>query len=455
MALTVTSFCASLLANCPSMHGIDTQTNCETVFQLYTVGATTDVEMDSLGCRMRYLTDPVLNATATKCQYAGPTGGGRCGSIVEGTCNAAIGACMAAPSMSYPNVAACMTGLAPMVAQWGWNQGTNAAGEDSLECRAYHAITGLVSGDPTHCNHFNFTGSPCSGGAIMPNAQHYCETVTFWCNGTNQQYNSMADCMGSVGAFSTTPADAKASNAMNSLGCREYHSQAAAAVNASFHCEHGGPSGGMACGVYTDAWATLAKNNCNDSDVMAAETGMGVTQLGMAVPVGNSGPYWTGLDQTGDTQACRIYHLTAAATNPGLHCIHGSIAGGGACGTDTVTNLCTFIGGACGFGTATWQFKDATTCHSALAAIPIGTPADRATNTLDCRFYHASVAAQYNTGGSQTMSATNMQTHCSHILASTPAAGCNPPAAPAPTSPAATAPIFTALIVAIVSVFVL
>jgi len=194
----------------------------------------------------------------------------------------------------------------------------------------------------------------------------------------------------------------------------------------------------------------------------SVEDGMGETTLNAAVPIGNTGPYHVLLDQAMDTQVCRIYHLTVAGTLPAAHCSHGGVDGGGVCGNDTVSNLCTYIGGVCGFGTNTYQYATQAACTTAMKSIVTGSFADRTTNTLGCRFYHASVAGQYlGPGGSLssgTNAATTFQQHCSHVLASTPTGGCNAAATTQPPSSASGAPgvsVLLALIACVASILAL
>jgi hypothetical protein len=449
--VTVAEYCSALLAQCPGKHGIDSQANCLIVFDTttadgYVIGTANESNVDSIECRYKFLTAP-LNSSATKCQYAGPTGGGRCGSVVDGACRAATNACVeqGTPS-SYADFSSCSTGLADLGAQWGWTQGAAAASEDTLECRAYHAITGLVSA-AVHCGHYNRTGSPCEAGVPVPDATgtHYCETIMDACVGANAQYPDMVSCKKIATAFVNFPNDTRASNQNNSLGCREYHAQASKAVDPAVHCEHAGPSGGMACGLstsYAQAWATIAKGVCNDSNVEAALTALGAAQLALAVPdrVAANGKYSTTSDTNNNTQACRIYHLTVAATGAVSHCSHGSLHGDSQCGGTPAATFCKFAEGVCGFGTAAYQFASSTACMTAAGNVSLGTGADRSQNTLGCRFYHLGVAGSYKAGGNMMANATLMQQHCAHVLVpGMGAGGCGVATAPtaAPMAPTA------------------
>jgi hypothetical protein len=479
---TVGSYCQALWDSCPNQHGFGSNATAHTELCVATVGGFNpgdlgDVDTNTLGCRQRYLTNSTLNATATKCQYAGPSGGGRCGSVLNAVCDGATSACANAPNPSYVDAASCKTGLAGFVAQWGHKQGAAAAAEDSLECRLYHAIVGLATNysdaqGNNHCTHFNATGGPCNA-AVTANANHYCETVTYHCKTpTTQQWpqattsDGLNECLASVGVFPNTLNDARASAGTgNTLGCREYHAQAAASLDAAVHCEHAGPSGGKACGTYTEAWISLAGvakcSNGSAIDVARATTDIkSATTLAKMIPIGdNNGTY--NINQVWDnTQRCRLYHLTTASVTPS-HCSHGSVSGGDICGK-YVDNLCTFIEGACGFGNSTYQFADNAACKTALSAASVtpGSESDRANNTLQCRFYHASIAASFATGGRQESvagAAQSMKDHCNHVLASTAAGGCNAGITKAPTpnpkNDATSVSVFVAAAVTAVSMF--
>jgi len=268
------------------------------------------------------------------------------------------------------------------------------------------------------------------------------------------------------GAWPNSPQDARYSNNQNSLGCRTVHAQAAALAPGT-HCPHAGPSGGGTggngvCGSFTDAWASLSSGLCQDTNVGTAVASIGAANMALAVPIGDTSAWsYPGVTKTANTQACRIYHLVVASQQPALHCVHGTISGGYFCGADLVQNLCAYIQGICGFGSATWQFMDSTTCYNALnTTVNVGGTAGYqgaasvATMTLGCRFYHATVAGSYKAGGSLgngTTATQNFQDHCSHTLGKTPQAGCN---YVAPSS-APTVPFLAAAAVATATILVL
>jgi len=155
-------------------------------------------------------------------------------------------------------------------------------------------------------------------------------------------------------------------------------------------------------------------------------------------------PYSVTFDGSQNTQACRIYHLSVASTLPDAHCVHGSVSGGDTCGK-YVSNLCTLISQACGFGNnETYQFPNLTACTAGLNNIEVGsnqlkTGTDQSwastSNTLECRFYHASVAASFAAGGANFATAgaaANQVLHCSHVLRKSAPGGCEGVVTPTP-----------------------
>jgi len=379
------------------------------------------------------------------------------------------------PAVSYASSATCVTGLTGLAAQWGWHQGVSSAGENSLECRAYHAIASLSTGDASHCTHYSAASTQCAG-KVIPNVAHYCDVLEYNCgiNGTTGQFANKTQCLITAAGYPNALADDATANGGNNLGCREYHAQAAAGSGAFTHCEHGGPSGAGVCGSRLQAWGSILAANCNDTTAATFIGAVGNITATAAIPTGVSTaspyvPYSTTFDTSMNTQICRIYHLGVAATLPD-HCPHGSISGGGLCGANIVSNICVFIQAACGFGAnATYQFADMTACTTGLALIgnsvniTLGAAGDMAGNTLACRYYHAGVAGSYLTGGVAEAAPGAMESnryHCGHVLKVATTGGCGnvPLPSKAPTaapSAAAALPIVATGFALVASVFVL
>jgi hypothetical protein len=118
---------------------------------------------------------------------------------------------------------------------------------------------------------------------------------------------------------------------------------------------------------------------------------------------------------SGDTLGCRLYHATAAATNPILHCPHAGPTGGdndpmgttGTCG-EPCDAFCTVAAVVC--TGANQVFATNAACITACKAFKADTgtynDTDTNKNDLDCRVYHLTNAAA---------SASAAATHCPHI----------------------------------------
>jgi hypothetical protein len=105
----------------------------------------------------------------------------------------------------------------------------------------------------------------------------------------------------------------------NNLECRAYHAGAAAAAPV-LHCPHAGPAGDSVCGSNCESFCTVAINKCASQfqDNLATCT----TQCNAFV---NSTATYNSNSVSGDSFACRMYHLTVAATDTAsatTHCPH-------------------------------------------------------------------------------------------------------------------------------------
>lgn len=177
------------------------------------------------------------------------------------------------------------------------------------------------------------TGSPAdsggggdSGGGTVSCAS-YCAAVMGACTGANQQYPDNATCMAACAAL---PLGTTADTAVDSVGCRQYHAGAAAggAMAAATHCQHSGPWGGGVCGSECEGYCAIETKLC---------TG-GNQQFGSASACQTACMAWTGGDAgsaSGNSLACREYHMLVAVTQQSAHCPHtgnGAADAGNPCG---------------------------------------------------------------------------------------------------------------------------
>jgi hypothetical protein len=298
-----------------------------------------------------------------------------------------------ATSGSYASAAACATDLANFDKIWGSKQGEPAGTENSLECRIYHAIVGNTT--PPHCSHVFANSTQCST-TVTTNADPYCTTINAACTGAvNGQYNNQVDCVRSFAAF---PAgNAVDTNAANDQGCRQYHAQAANILGVG-HCTHAGPSGGGVCGGTNssrESWrlmsgvcGTIPFFTNQQAAITAAFNNWAPADFRLVVP-NVSTAFTTG--SAGNTDLCRIYHLTVATQDP-THCNHGSLLGGNNCGLIT-DNICNMIKVACPLA-----YPVATDCTAAFGAMLLANKTGDANaltaadDSVACRVYQAGLA---------------------------------------------------------------
>jgi hypothetical protein len=179
--------------------------------------------------------------------------------------------------------------------------------------------------------------------AVTLDCTTYCTKIAANCTGANAQFggssadDATAHCTATCAKFDVgTAADTSGAT----LGCHLYHAGAAAggAANATTHCPHAGPAGAAvnaAAGVCGDPCTNFCATNLAVCGVM------GTAATGQYASMGACMTACAGFDKThlytvdttafpaatpkGDSLACRLYHLTNAATsaaNATIHCPH-------------------------------------------------------------------------------------------------------------------------------------
>jgi hypothetical protein len=165
-----------------------------------------------------------------------------------------------------------------------------------------------------------------SGGPTLDCA-HYCATSLANCATMEVQYSSLASCMGVCAAF--TPG-VVGDTSGNTLACRLYHTTAAATMPGMKHCIHGGPAGYAICGTsQCEAFCQIAASACTGANQQWPSTAACMSDCAMfpgAVPnVPAGAPDYSTAVASGNSFACRMYHLTVAASDAAsaaMHCPH-------------------------------------------------------------------------------------------------------------------------------------
>jgi hypothetical protein len=148
----------------------------------------------------------------------------------------------------------------------------------------------------------------------VPTCDEYCDLIMDNCVESTAQYPDLASCVAACPSFATGELEDKAGN---TIGCRIYHS-GLAAKEPEAHCPHAGPGGAGTCGMNCEGFCAIAVDVCTgDNEVFASRTACEDECETFA-----DTETFDQSDTSGDTFACRLYHLTVAATNPETHCPH-------------------------------------------------------------------------------------------------------------------------------------
>ncbi|HVK76862.1 MAG TPA: hypothetical protein VM734_26230 [Kofleriaceae bacterium] len=155
---------------------------------------------------------------------------------------------------------------------------------------------------------FDPTDGPCTD---------YCRLVMRNCIGADSQYSAIDLCEATC---ATMEVGDPTQTSGNTIECRTFW--AAIAEGDKTACVKAGPGGDGQCGDNCDSFCNATLDICADQPVppypskdacLAACTGFAAE------------PPYNANEVMGDTLACRIYHMTAASTDPDLHCQHTGV----------------------------------------------------------------------------------------------------------------------------------
>lgn len=207
------------------------------------------------------------------------------------------------------------------------------AGTDTFFCRQYHLS--VAKTDSTHCPHI---ADVSTGVCDKPECDVFCTDYTATCGGTTggtTYYENKAACQTDcTKMFTENRRGPEYGRAGNTYGCRRYHLDVAMTATAgakATHCPHAGPTGGDVCVDNPANFCSLFTKACVEAK----------TPVENLVPYTNCATQFTAFDgtmdngmmmTTGDSRACRQYHLNVAySTFDTTHCLHAQADGGGVC----------------------------------------------------------------------------------------------------------------------------
>ncbi len=172
------------------------------------------------------------------------------------------------------------------------------------------------------------TSQGTGGDAPELTCDYYCSKIMTGCVDGNQQYPSEESCQV---ACETYPPGTLADKRGDTLGCRIYQ-LGFLRLSADTKCAHGGPSGGDLhggidgiCGDGCQAFCTLEEAVCTGANQQYADSEACLAACNAFPGPESSNDFDVG-DQAEDTFNCRLYHLTAATSDPAVHCPHTKVA---------------------------------------------------------------------------------------------------------------------------------
>jgi hypothetical protein len=159
----------------------------------------------------------------------------------------------------------------------------------------------------------------CSGGAdpdpVADACDDYCTLVLRNCGGgAAAQYSDVSTCLATCSNMELGTAGTRDGN---SIACRTFWAAAAEGDQAA--CTAAGPGGDGVCGTNCQSFCATTLSICADQ----ANPPYASTAECEAMCAGyDATETFDASDLAGNTLACRIYHMTAASTEPDTHCAH-------------------------------------------------------------------------------------------------------------------------------------
>jgi hypothetical protein len=166
--------------------------------------------------------------------------------------------------------------------------------------------------------------------AGAPDCASYCTAIMAACTATNQQYTTVDNCMNSCKAI---PVGGAGDMSGNTLGCRINHANLAKSDPVT-HCPHAGPGGNGVCGADCAGYCQIALMYCTGANQIYSSPQDCMTTC-MAFPDMLRFNVNDTTVQASNSQACLLYHVQEASSNPPDHCTGDLVKGDG--GINSVT----------------------------------------------------------------------------------------------------------------------
>jgi hypothetical protein len=144
--------------------------------------------------------------------------------------------------------------------------------------------------------------------------EDYCTLVMRNCQGGVAQYPDVSTCTATCEAMELGTVGARDGNTIH---CRTFW--AAIAEGDPTTCTRAGPGGDGTCGTNCQSFCATTLSLCSSEPNPPYSS---TTECESMCPSYDATEVFDASDLAGNTLACRIYHMTAASTDPGTHCAH-------------------------------------------------------------------------------------------------------------------------------------
>ncbi len=295
-----------------------------------TCKALLSADATSIACRMRQLSFvDTGEEVQSYCAAAGPGGNGPCGSNCENYCRLFKTACRDEFEKYSPvtqdddGIALCVNKCLGLT-DTGLFSSTQKAGNyfgDTVQCRLVHTCSSMLDPD-THCSHATFkpTDKCLDDPTAEPDCKKFCRLEMAACvdaDGEPNIYQSEAQCEAVCKAL---PRGQIGDTAINTVGCRMYHSYNSL-LDPMTHCSHTGPGGDGHCLTGDDldagnceSYCGLLEQACKDefADKFDDQSACQAACVKLDGSAANSG-YTTAAK--GNNLQCRLLYVSRALTN--------------------------------------------------------------------------------------------------------------------------------------------
>lgn len=171
-----------------------------------------------------------------------------------------------------------------------------------------------------------FEGEACEDITCGPSCESYCLAYEDTCSAIEADYSSVRACTDFCEDGAQWAAGSDGDQAGNTVGCRIYHTEAAAApgANVQFHCRHAGITGDRICGSLCENYCHLVQSICTGDNAQYASFETCTEQCQGLTPGSGIPDDGVPNDTTGNTIQCRMYHATVGYLTEGqaTHCPH-------------------------------------------------------------------------------------------------------------------------------------